>query len=90
MQVQAAPLIMYPADTAEYCQQTSPLEVIVNAVFAVMAVLCLFLSPVALDPLDYFGFYKVGHVCLLPHCDAFPCAAWQWCCSRPSAVGAVV
>ena len=72
MQVQAAPLVMYSTDTAEYCQPTTPLECIAHVVFAVMAALCLFLSPVALDPLGYFGFYKVGHVCLLPHCDAFP------------------
>ena len=73
-QVQAAPVVCYQIDTSEYCQRTSLPESIANAIFAIITSVCVLISPTALDPLNYFGFYKVCHVCLLPHCDAFPCS----------------
>ena len=75
MQIQAAPVLLYQAETSEYCQCTSTLEAIANVFYGIFTALCIYLGPATLDPLDYFGFDKVCHVCLLPYCDAFSCGA---------------
>ena len=64
MQIQSAPVLLYQFDTADWCQRTSPSEAAANLVFGIFTSLCVLMGPAALDPLNYFGFYKVCHVCL--------------------------